>query len=104
MLKRGLVHLVLGGAMMAASATGAVAAPASGLGVTTAMPATNLPIEQVYWYGGHYYPYRWHGGYYRYRWNGAYYRYRWHGGYYNYYWHGRYYLHRRWQGGIWVYW
>ena len=33
-------------------------------------------IQNVYYYRGHYYPYRYHGHYYRYRYNGHYYNHR----------------------------
>lgn len=33
-------------------------------------------IENVYYYHGHYYPYRYHGHYYKYRYGGHYYNHR----------------------------
>ena len=84
MLRLGLTGAALGVALLAATA--ASAAPAAGAGPTAvAAPAASSPIEQVYWWRGHYY------------------RYHWRGGFYPYHWHGRYYRYRRFRNGVWIY-
>ncbi len=52
---------------------GAIAAPVLGGPITTGHPS----VTDVYYYRGHYYPYRYHGHYYRHRYNrhGHYYYY-----------------------------
>jgi hypothetical protein len=47
---------------------------------------SSSPIQDVYYWHGHYYPYRYHGHYYRYHHNGQYYNHRSrHNGRWNYY-------------------
>jgi hypothetical protein len=72
---------------------GLAASMALGLGETaSAAPipprvvAGPSPIQDVYYYHGHYYPYRYQGHYYRYHANGHYYNHRArHNGRWNYY-------------------
>jgi hypothetical protein len=94
MFKTGLIGAALAGALIAVAA-GARAAPVTAPGSAASTQSLRLPLEQVYWWNGHYYPYRWHGHYYRYHW---------HGHYYPYYWGGHYYYHRGWYHGGWRYW
>ena len=82
MLRQGLIGLALGGAVIAAAAT-APAAPIAVSSVPKATSAQGQAIEQVYWYRGHFYPYRWHGPAFP----------GW-----------RYGFHRRWYGHRWHYW
>jgi hypothetical protein len=75
MLKQGFFGVALGGALIVATSAGA--APMGLALKPTAAVAATRSMEEVYYYRGGNYPYRWHGGYYR---------------------------HRRWSGGRWSYW
>ena len=53
-----------------------ISPPAAAAPVAPRPIAAASPIESVYYYHGHYYPYRYHGHYYRYHHNGHYYDHR----------------------------
>jgi hypothetical protein len=57
-------------------ALGSLSAPASAMPVAPRPDAALRAIENVYYYHGHYYPYRHNGHYYRYHHNGHYYDHR----------------------------
>jgi hypothetical protein len=65
MFKLGFAGVALG-VIVASGAFAATPVPVPRAGITAPQ------IEQVYWYRGGYYPYRWGGGYWHYR--------RWYGG------------------------
>jgi hypothetical protein len=64
--------------LASAIALGSWSAPASASPLAPRPVAAPSAIENVYYYHGHYYPYRYNGHYYHYRHNGHYYnsRYR----------------------------
>ena len=79
---------------VSAFAIGSMTVPAAASPIVPRPSASPSAIENVYYYHGHYYPYRYHGHYYPYRYHGHYYSYRYHGHYYN---------HRRYTNGHWRY-
>ena len=61
---------------VSAFALGSVTLPVSASPVVPRPIVAPSAIENVYYYHGHYYPYRYHGHYYRYRYGGHYYNHR----------------------------
>lgn len=85
MRSRVLSSIVIAGLLSTSAGQVAIAFPASsGLFRVAASPQRSV-IGPVYYYRGHYYPYRYNGHYYRYHY------------------HGRYYLHRYYRNGHWHY-
>ena len=76
MLKLSLFGAALGFAVAAGSAF-AAPNPTAARGPVTTIVAPQLSLQQIHWYRGRYYRFRWGG---------------------------RYYNNRRWRGGRWTYW
>lgn len=77
--------MVIAGLLSASAGQVAIAVPASTPPFAAMAAPQRSAIEPVYYYHGHYYPYRYRGHYYRYHYN------------------GRYYLHRSRRNGHWHY-
>jgi hypothetical protein len=72
--------------LASALALNSIGLPASATPIAPRPFANPASIENVYYYHGHFYPYRYHGHYYRYHHNGHYYNHRSrHNGRWNYY-------------------
>ena len=67
---------VIFAAAVSVFALGALSAPVSASPLAPRPIVGPSAIENVYYYHGHYYPYRYHGHYYRYRYGGHYYNHR----------------------------
>jgi hypothetical protein len=76
--------LAVAGALMSVAPHPSQAAPAAGA-LAQQAPIAGSGISKIYYYRGHYYPYRYRGHYYPYQYR------------------GRYYSHRAMRGGRWYY-
>jgi hypothetical protein len=76
--------VVIAGLLSASTGQVSVAVPASTAPFRVIASPQRSLIDPVYYYRGHYYPYRYQGHYYRYRYHGGYYHHRY---YRNGHWH-----------------